>query len=90
MNYTQLLESIQSLPEDASVETKKTVLLTIARDILRFRESLLVLRSRAVVTIVTLNELETVLDPAWYDAELQDYEHELEERIRIKSLCDQC
>ncbi len=90
MNYTQLLESIQSLPDDASVETKKTVLLTIARDILRLRESLLVLRSRAVVTIVTLNELETVLDPAWYDAELQDYEHELEERIRIKSLCDQC
>lgn len=90
MNYTQLLESIQSLPEDASVETKKTVLLTIARDILRFRESLLVLRSRAVVTIVTLNELETVLDPVWYDVELQDYERELEERIRIKSLCDQC
>lgn len=90
MNYSQLLESIQSLPDDASVETKKTVLLTIARDILRFRESLLVLRTRAVVTIVTLNELETVLDPVWYDAELQDYERELEERIRIKSLCDQC
>jgi hypothetical protein len=90
MNYSQLLESIQSLPDDASVETKKSVLLTIARDILRFRESLLVLRTRAVVTIATLNELETVLDPVWYDAELQDYERELEERIRIKSLCDQC
>lgn len=90
MNYTQLLESIQSLPDDASVETKKTVLLTIARDILRFRDSLLGLRTRAIITISTLNELESVLDPVWYDAELQDYEHELKERIEIKSRCGQC
>ena len=90
MDYQQIITSIQSVPDDATVETKKTLLRTIALQLLRQRESLIGLRTRATITIVSLNELGEDITSSWLDAELFEYEMELQKRLEIKNLCDQC
>jgi len=85
-----MLDSINALPEGATVETKKTLLRSIARQLLQYRESLMGLRTKAVLTIVALNELGEDIDSNWADRELFEYGNELEKRIMIKNTCDQC
>ncbi len=90
MDYQQMITSIQSVPDDATVETKKTLLRTIALQLLRERESLIGLRTRAAVTIISLNEVGQDITSNWLDAELFEYEVELQKRLEIKNLCSQC
>lgn len=85
-----MLDSISALPDNATVETKKTLVRSIAVHLLRYRESLIGLRTKAAVTLVALNEVGQDIDSNWLDKELLEYGTELEKRIHLKSVCDQC